>query len=115
MPSFQHLSVWRDGDLSVVRFKDHSILSSLVKEVGEELCAVAAEEACRKLLLNLSDVDFLFSDVLGRILAAHKIMKQKGGKLTLCEVRPPILEVLAATKLDTLLEVSSSEAGETKR
>ena len=108
MPTFQHLNVSNDGDLSVVRFKDHSILGSLVKEVGEELCAVAAEETCQKLLLNLSDVDFLYSDVLGRILAAHKIMKEKGGKLTLCEVRPPIREVLAATKLDTLFEVSET-------
>ena len=75
-------------------------------EVGEELSAVAAEDGCQNLLLNLSNIDFLFSETLGRIVAANNIMKQKGGKLSLCDVRPPIREVLAVTKLDTIFDVT---------
>ena len=65
--TFRHLSVSRDGDLSVVRFKAESLRNASVMEVGEELSAVAAEDGCRKLVLNLSDIDFVFSDTLGRI------------------------------------------------
>ncbi len=107
MPAFRHLSVCKDGDLSVVRFNAQSLRNaSVVAEVGEELSTVAAEDGCQKLLLNLSNIDFLFSDTLGRIVAAHNIMKRKGGKLSLCEVRPTIREVLTVTKLDTILEVN---------
>ena len=106
MATFRHLSVSTDGDLSVVRFNAESLRNASVMEVGEELSAVAAEDACRKLVLNLCDIDFLFSDTLGRIVTAHDIMKRKGGKLSLCEVRPPIREVLTVTKLDTILEVN---------
>ena len=106
MSEFRHLSVLKDGDLSVVRFNPQSLHSSLGMEVGAELSAVAAENECQKLVLTLSDIDFLFSDTLGRIVAANNIMKQKGGKLSLCEVRPPIREVLAVTKLDTIFDVT---------
>jgi anti-anti-sigma factor len=112
MPAFRHLSVWKVGDLSVVQFKAHSLHGSSIMEVGEELSAVAAEDGCRSLVLNLSNVDFLFSDTLGRIVTAHKIMKQKGGRLSLCEVRPPIGEVLSVTKLDTILNIIPDIEGE---
>ena len=112
MSTFRHLNVWKVGDLSVVQFNAQSFHGGSVMEVGEELSAVAAEDGCQNLLLNLSNIDFLFSDTLGRIVAAHKIMKEKGGKLSLYEVRPLIREVLAVTKLDTILNIIPDIEGE---
>jgi anti-anti-sigma factor len=93
------------GDLSVVGFKAQSLHGRSAMEAGEELSTVATEDGCQNLLLNLSNIDFLSSDTLGRVVAVHKIMKEKGGRLSLCEVRPPICEILTVTKLDTILNI----------
>jgi len=71
---------------------------------------VVSQEGCTKILLNFSGVDFLASDMLGTVVSLNKTMKKKAGKLVLCEVCRDIRQVLATTKLDTLLTVKVTEA-----
>ncbi len=114
MHDFRHLKVYKDGDLSVVRFKSPLLRGSSVMEVGEELSAVAADEECRNFLLNFSNVESLYSDLLGTMLVVRRTMKKKGGKLMLCGMRPTLRDALSITKLDTVFEIRGSEEGSKK-
>jgi len=105
-----HLQVTPHGDVWVVRFIDSQLVGSLPDEVGAELYAVAAQEGCLKLLLNFSSVEFLASDMLGKVVVLNKKMKQKGGKLVLCRLCPYLRQILATTKLDLILTVTDTEA-----
>ncbi len=104
------LQVARHDDVWVIRFLDRQLVGSLPDELGGELYAVAAQEDCTKLLLSFSGVDFLASDMLGKVVVLNKKMKQKGGKLTLCRLCPYLREILATTKLDLILDVKDTEA-----
>ncbi len=105
-----HLQVTPHGDVLVVRFLDAQLAGGLPDEVGAELYALAAKEDCSKLLLNFSAVEFLASDMLGKIVVLNKKMKQKGGKLVLCKLCPNLRQILATTKLDMILTVKDTEA-----
>lgn len=108
--SNSHLQVTTHEDVWVVRFTDRQLVGNLPDEVGGELYAVAAQEGCTKLVLNFSGVEFLASDMLGKVVVLNKKMKQKGGKLTLCRLCPYVRQILVTTKLDLILSVKDTEA-----
>ena len=105
-----HLQVATHDDVWVIRFQDRQLVGDLPDVVGAELYAVAGQEGCMKLLLNFSGVEFLASDMLGKVVVLNKKMKQKGGKLTLCRLCPYLRQVLVTTKLDLILNVKETEA-----
>lgn len=108
---YRHLGVWRQGDVTTVRFGEHRILDErAIDKLGDELYAVAEQEDCRNLLLNFSSVERLSTVMLGKLLMVNQKMESKGGKLRLCELGPEVREVFNTTKLDHILELRGSEA-----
>jgi len=105
MSAFRHLEVAKDGDAFAVRFLDQKLLDSAASEVGEELYAVAAQEDCNRITLSFSGVDLLTSEMLGKVIVLNKKIRQKGGKLALCDMCPYVREIFAVTRLDTILEI----------
>jgi stage II sporulation protein AA (anti-sigma F factor antagonist) len=104
------LQVTRHDDVLVIRFLDQKLVGDLPEQLGDELYVLAAEEDCTKILLDLSGVEFLASDMLGKVMGLNKRMKQKEGRLVLCGVCRSIREVLTITKVDAILTLKGSEA-----
>jgi anti-sigma B factor antagonist len=107
----KHLRVKRHSDVLVVHFLDKNIHADLaIAGLGEELYAVAQRPDCQKLILNFSNVDFLCSAMLGKLLSAKRIMAEKGGVLRLCEICPNIRMVFGLTHLNQILDIRETEA-----
>jgi anti-anti-sigma factor len=104
------LQVTKNDDVFVIRFQDRKLAGDLPEQLGDELRRVAAQEDCTKILLEFSGVEFLASDMLGKVMALNKQLKQKNGRLALCEVCPYIRQVLTVSRLDTLLTIKATEA-----
>ncbi len=64
----------------------------------------------RKVLLNLSELDYLDSAGLGEIIGAYTTMRNAGGEMKLLGVTGRALDLLQVTKLATLFELFSEEA-----
>ena len=112
MSNFRHIEVRRNGAVHVVHFREHKILNDMVIEkVGEEMFSVAADEECKNLLLNFSNVGFLSSSVLGKLITLNKRMKAKDGKLKFCELKPEIRELFTLTSLDRIFDIKDDETG----
>jgi len=60
-----------------------------------------------RLLLDLGEVKFLSSVVLGRLITLWARAKASGGRIVFCNVRPEINEVFQITKLDQLFEIEA--------
>ena len=75
------------------------------KEIGEELNRLTADESTRCLLFDLMNVEFLSSAVLNRLIVLDKQLKNSGGQIAFCSLRPQIEEVFAITKLDKLFSL----------
>jgi anti-sigma B factor antagonist len=112
MSNFRHIEVRRNGAVHVVHFREHKILNDMVIEkVGQEMFSVAADEECTNLLLNFSNVGFLSSSVLGKLITLNKRMKAKDGQLKLCELKPEIRELFTLTSLDKIFDIKDDETG----
>jgi anti-sigma B factor antagonist len=110
MAENRHIEVSKNGMVTVVRFRDHRILDTLVIErLAHELFRVAGADDCENLLLNFAGVGFLSSSALGKLLVLNKRMKAKGGQLKLCEVCPEIAEIFELTKLNQVFDIKNDE------
>jgi anti-anti-sigma factor len=72
----------------------------LVETFGE-----ATRSACRSLVLDLSDVDRIDSDLLGLLLWAHGRLRQRGAELVLACPSPATRSLLGKSGLDHVLSV----------
>ncbi|MCA9100594.1 MAG: STAS domain-containing protein [Pirellulales bacterium] len=107
----RRLEVSEVGDVTVVRFVDRKILDEAnIQELGQELYHLVEKEGRKQLLLNFSNVEFLSSAALGKLITMDKKVKVNGGRLQLSNIRPEIYEVFAITKLNKLFDIKDDEA-----
>lgn len=111
MTTHQRLSVQMVADVSIVNFVDRKILDEAnIQELGRELFHLVEEEQRKKLLLNFSNVEFLSSAALGKLITLDKKVKKVGGQLKLSNIRPEIYEVFAITRLNRLFDIKDDES-----
>lgn len=111
MPDYRHIEVNEVGDVTVVRFRDRKLIEDIrIQELGQELFGLVNDEKRDKLLLNFSQVEFLSSSALGKLITLDKKMKTNGGAMKLSNIRPEIFEVFTITKLDRLFDIRDDEA-----
>lgn len=111
MAGNRRLEVSEVGDVTVVRFADRKILDEAsIQELGAELFRLVEEDHRQKILLNFTNVDFLSSAALGKLITLDRKVKANSGKLKLSNIRPEIYDVFAITKLNRLLDIKDDEA-----
>lgn len=111
MPEYRHIEVNEVGDVTVVRFRDRKLIEDIrIQELGQELFGLVDGENRDKLLLNFSQVEFLSSSALGKLITLDKKMKAGDGSMKLSNIRPEIFEVFNITKLDRLFDIRDDEA-----
>jgi anti-sigma B factor antagonist len=109
--SKERLRVELSGDVAVVHFLDKRILDEpTIQAIAEQLFSLVDTDAHRKLLLNFTNVEYMSSAALGKLINLHKKLAGLKGKLAMCNVIPQIFEVFAITKLDKIFKIFPDEA-----
>ncbi len=109
-PRKRRLEVEEVGDVTVVNFVDKKILDEQnIAIIGEQLFELVDTENRKKILLNFSNVDYLSSAALGKLITLNKKANTAGGKLILCNIKPEIKEVFEITKLDKFFKIKDDE------
>lgn len=94
--------------VTIVNFVDKKILDEAnIQQLGEELFSLV--DGPRKILLNFSNVEYLSSAALGKLITMNKQVQAASGRLRLCCIHPQIYEVFKITKLNKLFEIFSDE------
>jgi len=111
MPTDAHeprLELSTEGDRTVVRFVNCSSLNEYnADQIGRKLVALGDGQG-RKIVLDLSPIEYLTSTVLGHLVALHKRLAVAGGRLTLENCRPTVRNILHVTLLDQVLDIQSA-------
>jgi anti-sigma B factor antagonist len=63
----------------------------------------------KKIILNLSDVNYIDSSGIGELVSTYTTVTNQGGQLKLVNLTKKIHELLAITKLLTVFQVFDSE------
>ncbi|CAM2804852.1 anti-sigma F factor antagonist [Paenibacillus sediminis] len=61
------------------------------------------------LILSLKDLQFMDSSGLGIILGRYKSIKQKGGKMVVCGVNPPVYRLFEMSGLFKIMPIYENE------
>jgi anti-sigma B factor antagonist len=76
-----------------------------LKERIDEL----VNEGRLQILIDMRDVPYVDSSELGRLIRAHISVRKAGGRVRLCNVPDRVLSLLKITRLDTVLDIYSTE------
>ena len=98
------------GGVTIIGFIDRKILDAAnIQELGEELFGLVEEDGYRSMLLDFSNVEFLSSAALNKLIILDKKVKDHGGQLKLCNLLPEIREVFVITRLNQLFDICETK------
>lgn len=102
------ISVRKSGDVTIVDFNGR-----LAVGVGDEVLPHIVEEildkGAKKILLNLSDMDYIDSNGLGELVQSLKSAKRHGAALWLLKPQDRVTKTLRLTNLLPMFTVYESE------
>jgi anti-sigma B factor antagonist len=111
MSTHRRINVAKIGDVTVVKFLDKKILDEAnIQELGLELFSLIEHDNRKSILLNFSDVEFLSSAALGKLITLDRKVKASKGRLKMSNIRPEIFEVFQITKLNKVFDIRNDEA-----
>ena len=109
--SYQHFEVSESGDVSIVNFKSDRIMEAdMIDELGGELIQLADTDTS-KVLLDFSNIAFLSSAALSRLIVMHKHCLANAVSLKLSGMTSDIEKVFTVTRLNTLFDIHAEQAG----
>jgi anti-sigma B factor antagonist len=106
----RRLDIEEVGDVTIARFLDKKILDeNNIQMIGNQMFGLVDEDGRKKIVLDFSNVEYLSSAALGKLITMNNKVKTAKGKLRLCNIRPEILEVFTITKLNKVLEIKTDQ------
>jgi anti-anti-sigma factor len=104
-----------DDDGDVIRVRCEGDLANTDSQESNQLKNLLGPERMkRKVLMNLEKVRFLDSSGISWLLACHKHLVERGGKLVLHDVPPLVRQPLEFTRLNLVLPIASDESAARK-
>ncbi len=86
------------GDIDA--YSSPSLKDKLVKEI---------EEGNKKIVLNLTNVDYIDSAGLGVLVAVLKRVKKEQGILRIAGLKPNIMKIFQLTRLNQIFDIYNTE------
>ena len=96
---------WVGGVVCVTLLDSHILEEADIEQVGEQLSQLIDTTDRPRLLINFERVRRLSSMGLGMLVATQKRVRDRAGRLRLCNIDKPIFEIFKITRLNTLFEV----------
>lgn len=106
----RRLDIDEVGDVTIAKFIDKKILDETnIQIIGNQLFGLVDEDGRKKIILDFTNVEYLSSAALGKLITMEKKVKGSKGQLRLCSIRPDIYEVFAITKLNKLFKIHEDQ------
>jgi len=99
-----------DNGVTIVQFTDAKVIDQRnINQIGAELTEMVEEGGALKVLINMTNVRYLSSAVLGKLISLHKALTARKGVMKLCNIAPPIYEVFEITRLTKVFSIYKTE------
>lgn len=106
----RRIDIEETNGVTVAKFTDKKILDEgNIQLIGNQLFGLVDDDRRQKIVLDFSNVEYLSSAALGKLITMDKKVKAIGGKLRFCSIRSDILEVFKITRLDKLFTIKENQ------
>ena len=110
MAQYRRIGVTHNNDVAIVSFNDKKILDEAsIQELSAELFGLVEQQKMGDILLNFTNVEFLSSAALGKLITLDRKVKASKGRMKMCNIRPEIFEVFQITKLNKVFDIRKDE------
>ncbi len=97
------------GDVLVVRFKMRLLNDEEnIEQLGQELFSLVEQANWLKLVLDLTNVEYLTSSVLGKLITLHRKLHRNQGKMVLFGLSDGVDAILRTSKLLTYFAIAEN-------
>ena len=104
-----YVKLTREGDAVVASFDRPNLTEDEnIEQLGHELFSLVDQFDCRKVVLNLSAVEYVTSSFLGKMITLHRKLHRKEGKLVICHVHGGVADVMRTSRLLDYFHVTDS-------
>jgi len=101
MPAPARLNVMVIKDVTVVTFRDSSVIdSNQIEAIRDDLVDMVEKEFKNRMILDFTKVHHFSSMALGMLIPLGDKIRSAKGQLVLCGLRPEIRQVFKITKLE---------------
>lgn len=101
-----YVDVREEGDVLVVTITKSKIVDEPVfEQIGKELQETIGQAPNAKIVLDFSNVAFMSSGMIGRLVAFNNKCKEAQVKLKLCCVSDNLMEVFRITRLNKVFDI----------
>ena len=105
----ERLKTSKQNGVTIVELADRKILDEpSIAQISGQLAAVVAKDPVPRIVLDFVNVSHMSSSALGMLVTLHKRVREKSGRLWLCNIRPSIYEVFVITRLNEVLRICPS-------
>lgn len=95
-----------EGGVCIVEMAEKRIVDeAIISEISGQLFDLAAQAGKPRIVVDFLNVTHMSSSALGMLITLHKRVREKGGQLALCNIRPTIFEVFVITRLNEVFKV----------
>ncbi len=108
MDNINNFIVGEIGDICKIEVLHHLASAPLTLELKKIIDEVIQKRKCKKILFDLSKVEFVDSSFLGAIVYAHKILSNLNGKINCVVKSAAVYDRFMISQLDRLFKVFSS-------
>ena len=104
-----YITLSEHGDVLVVSFKMRLLNDEEnIEQLGQELFALVEQTNWLKLVLDLTNVEYLTSSVLGKLITLHRKLHRSQGKMVLFGLSEGVDAILRTSKLLTYFAVAEN-------
>ncbi len=101
----KHFNVHRYDDVVAIRLTVEVVDHANGEQFANEIQSLVDDEGIKKLIIDMSKLDYLHSLALGLLKKLDSQLKASGGQLCLCDVQPTVYELLTITHLSSVIDV----------
>ncbi len=77
-----------------------------IEVLGRELMDLVDQHGCRQIVVSLQHVTYITSAALGKLIALHRRLHRKDGRLIVCGAFASVKDVLQTSRLDDYFTVA---------
>jgi anti-anti-sigma factor len=106
-----HVQVTERGpDWLFIRLRVESGACYDAPDIADHLWSILRQHFIYRVVLEMDEVEYLCSHLIGQLVMLQKRVLQHGGALRICGLSPPCQEVLRLCRLITVLPVYESRS-----
>ena len=104
------IQIKQHDDVFKVYLRDLKLSTDVLADsIGSEVNTLLNKEQVKKVVVNLRDVNFMNSTMIGKLVQWTKRCREEDIDLRFCEIKAPLLEVFQLMNLPLIMAIHPTE------